>query len=157
MSIGQILQNLPSQSNAINIQFNNGGDGSTRVNLRGLGSPRTLVLLNGRRVVPGGTGANASVDLNVIPIEIIDRVEVLKDGASAVYGSDAIGGVVNIVTKQDFSGVEGAAYFGTSQYGAETFQASVTAGEVTDLASFLLSFQYFNRSEEHTSELQSLE
>lgn len=146
VSIGQILQNLPSQSNAINIQFNNGGDGSTRVNLRGLGSPRTLVLLNGRRVVPGGTGANASVDLNVIPIEIIDRVEVLKDGASAVYGSDAIGGVVNIVTKQDFSGVEGAAYFGTSQYGAETFQASVTAGEVTDRASFLLSFQYFNQS-----------
>ncbi|MEQ8984135.1 MAG: TonB-dependent receptor plug domain-containing protein, partial [Deltaproteobacteria bacterium] len=145
ITIGQILQNLPAQSNAINIQFNNGGDGSTRVNLRGLGAPRTLVLLNGRRVVPGGTGANASVDLNMVPIEIIERVEVLKDGASAVYGSDAIGGVVNIITKKDFSGVEAGTYFGAGQHGAEQFQASITAGETTDRSAFLMSFQYFRQ------------
>jgi iron complex outermembrane receptor protein len=111
-SIGQILQNLPSQSNAINVQFNNGGDGSTRVSLRGLGAGRTLVLVNGRRHVAGGTGADASVDLNAIPTAIIERVEVLKDGASAVYGSDAIGGVVNIITRTDFEGSEATVYTG---------------------------------------------
>jgi iron complex outermembrane receptor protein len=111
-SIGQILQNLPSQSNAINVQFNNGGDGATRVSLRGLGAGRTLVLVNGRRHVAGGTGADASVDLNAIPTAIIERVEVLKDGASAVYGSDAIGGVVNIITRSDFEGSEATVYTG---------------------------------------------
>lgn len=116
-TVGDIIQNLPSQSNAINAQVNNGGDGSTRVNLRGLGSARTLTLLNGRRVVPGGLGADASVDLNAIPLAVIERVEVLKDGASAVYGSDAIGGVVNIITREDFTGTETALYTGSSQRG----------------------------------------
>jgi len=92
-TVGDILQQLPSQSNALNAQINNGGDGSTRVDIRGLGSGRTLTLLNGRRVVPSGTGADASVDINTIPLAVIERVEVLKDGASAIYGSDAIGGV----------------------------------------------------------------
>ena len=101
-SIGDILQHLPSQSGATNTQANNGGDGSTRVSLRGLGSSRTLVLVNGRRYVPGGGGANSSVDLNSIPAAVIECVEVLKDGASAVYGSDAIGGVINIITKSDY-------------------------------------------------------
>jgi len=116
-SIGDILQNIPSQGNAINVQFNNGGDGSTRVDLRSLGASRTLVLVNGRRMVPGGTGADASVDLNTIPMAMIERVEVLKDGASAVYGSDAIGGVVNVITRRDFDGAEASAYAGTSQRG----------------------------------------
>ena len=107
-SIGEILQSLPEQSNAINTQVNNGGDGATRVNLRGLGTERTLVLLNGRRHVAGGTGADASVDLNAIPTAAIQRIEILKDGGSAVYGSDAIAGVVNIITRSDFSGTEAA-------------------------------------------------
>src|SRR5580765_122096 len=84
-TVGDILQQLPSQTNGINAQVNNGGDGSTRVDLRGLGAQRTLVLLNGRRVVAGGTGADSSPDLNAIPLAVIERVEVLKDGASAVY------------------------------------------------------------------------
>ena len=105
-SIGDVLQTLVVQSNAINTQANNGGDGSTRVNLRGLGTQRTLVLVNGRRFVPGGTGADASVDLNAIPAAVIERVEVLKDGASAVYGSDAVGGVVNIITRTGMEGIE---------------------------------------------------
>jgi iron complex outermembrane recepter protein len=116
-TIGDIIQNLPAQSNAINAQVNNGGDGSTRVDIRGLGAARTLVLLNGRRIVPGGTGADASVDLNAIPLAVIERVEVLKDGASAVYGSDAIGGVVNIITREDFNGTEVALYTGSAQRG----------------------------------------
>src|SRR6516162_7531672 len=67
VSIGDFLQSLPEQGNAVNTSVNNGGDGSTRVSLRGLGTGRTLVLLNGRRFVPGGVGANFSVDLNSIP------------------------------------------------------------------------------------------
>jgi outer membrane receptor protein involved in Fe transport len=146
-SVGQILQNLPSQSNAINVQFNNGGDGSTRINLRGLGEERTLVLLNGRRHVAGGTGANSSVDLNAIPLAIIERIEVLKDGASAVYGSDAIGGVVNVITKKDFSGVEGTTYVGSGQVGGLIYDLSVTAGHSTDKGNILFSFSLFDQDD----------
>src|SRR5262249_38150858 len=67
-NVGDILQKIPSQGNAINSQNNNGGDGSTRIDLRSLGPQRTLVLMNGRRLVPSGLGANASVDLGTIPL-----------------------------------------------------------------------------------------
>jgi outer membrane receptor protein involved in Fe transport len=128
-TIGDIIQQLPSQSNGINAQVNNGGDGSTRVDIRGLGSARTLTLLNGRRVVPSGNGANSSVDLNMIPLAMIDRVEVLKDGASAVYGSDAIGGVVNIITRADFQGTEASLYTGTTGRGdGVVYDASFVTG-----------------------------
>ncbi len=92
----------------------NGGDGSTRVNLRGLGTARTLVLLDGRRVVPSGLGADRSVDLGTIPLAMIERVEVLEDGASAIYGSDAIAGVVNVITRTDIHGIEANVYTSTS-------------------------------------------
>jgi iron complex outermembrane recepter protein len=132
-TVGDIIQALPAQSNAINAQVNNGGDGSTRVDIRGLGARRTLTLLNGRRVVPGGTGADASVDLNAIPLAVIERVEVLKDGASAVYGSDAIGGVVNIITRSDFDGTEAALYSGISQRGdGLNYDASFVTGHNSD-------------------------
>jgi len=131
--IGDILQPLPEQGNAINAQFNNGGDGSTRISLRGLGIDRTLVLLNGRRFVPGGTGADSTVDLNTIPLAVIDRVEVLKDGASAVYGSGAIGGVVNLITRTNFTGTEASLYTGQSQRGdGFTYDASFITGHSTD-------------------------
>jgi outer membrane receptor protein involved in Fe transport len=128
-TVGDIIQQLPAQSNAINAQVNNGGNGATRVNIRGLGTARTLTLVNGRRVVPGGTGADASVDLNSIPLAVIERVEVLKDGASAIYGSDAIGGVVNIITRTDFEGTEVALYTGGTQHGdGFTYDASFVTG-----------------------------
>lgn len=129
-NIGSVLQRLPAQGNAINAQNNNGGDGSTRIDLRSLGSNRSLVLLNGRRVVPSGLGADASVDLGTIPIAMIERVEVLKDGASAVYGSDAISGVVNIITRSDFQGSEATVYTGTSQRGdGTTYDLSFVTGQ----------------------------
>ncbi|MFT6920898.1 MAG: iron complex outermembrane receptor protein, partial [Cognaticolwellia sp.] len=83
-SIGDVLQSIPSAGSAINTNSNNGGNGSTTLNIRGVGSNRTLVLLNGRRLA---TTLGGSVDLNNIPSSIIERIEVLKDGASAVYGS----------------------------------------------------------------------
>ncbi|HTL36789.1 MAG TPA: TonB-dependent receptor plug domain-containing protein, partial [Kofleriaceae bacterium] len=129
-NVGEILQKLPSQGNAINAQVNNGGDGSTRIDLRSLGSNRTLVLINGRRVVPGGLGADSSVDIASIPLAMIERVEVLKDGASAIYGSDAISGVVNVITRSDFDATEASAYAGTSQHGDGTdYDLSVVTGQ----------------------------
>ncbi len=83
-----------------------GGTGANTLGLRGLGPARTLILLNGRRLAPGGTrGSVVSADLNVLPTAIIDRIEVLKAGASSVYGSDAVAGVVNILTDQSLSGL----------------------------------------------------
>ncbi|MGX1587026.1 TonB-dependent receptor plug domain-containing protein [Brevundimonas diminuta] len=83
-----------------------GGPGANTIGLRGLGPSRTLVLLNGRRVSPAGSrGSVGSADLNVLPTAMIDRVEVLRDGASSVYGSDAVAGVVNIQTRKNFEGL----------------------------------------------------
>jgi outer membrane receptor protein involved in Fe transport len=148
VSIGEVLQNLPSQANAINVQFNNGGDGSTRISLRSLGAGRTLVLLNGRRHVTGGTGANASVDLNAIPMAIIKRVEVLKDGASAVYGSDAIAGVVNLITRDDFEGSEGSIYTGTTTRGGGTvYDLSVITGINSKKGNVIFAAGYYEQKE----------
>lgn len=114
-SIGTVLQALPlttgsppntnlNVSGAAERYFGPGaGDGSVRVELHGLAS---VVLLNGRRLPNTGLGADASVDLNTLPLSFIDRVEVLASGASAIYGADAVGGVVNIVTRQDNHGLE---------------------------------------------------
>ena len=112
-SIGEILQRLPLQNGAtmntnVNVAGDGSirGDGSTRINLRGLGPERTLVLLNGRRFVFGGLGGDASVDLNTIPSSMIERIEISPSGASAIYGADAVAGVVNIITRRDYSGLD---------------------------------------------------
>ena len=104
-TLERFLVNLPSVSGAdFGSGINNGTAGWATVSLRGLGPNRTLVLLNGNRM--SSAGANGFVDLNLIPSSVIERVEVLRDGASTTYGSDAIAGVVNLITKTDFDGVE---------------------------------------------------
>src|SRR5215472_12258752 len=148
VSIGDFLQTLPEQGNAINTSVNNGntGDGSTRVSLRGLGTERTLVLLNGRRFVPGGAGANASVDLSSIPANALERIEVLKDGASAVYGSDAIGGVINLITRKRMNGAEVNGYAGTSTHGdGSTYDLNALAGTSGEKGNLLFSAGYYNQ------------
>jgi len=104
--------------------------GFNSANLRGLGTSSTLVLLNGRRMANfASPGDDVGVDLNNIPAAAIERVEVLLDGASAIYGTDAIGGVVNFITKRDYRGVQLDAYAGkTSEGGAGKRQASIAAG-----------------------------
>src|SRR5438477_4957425 len=98
------------------------GSGSTTggvssVSLRGLGSQRTLVLIDGKRVSAGGTLTDSTtVDVNHIPVAAIERVEVLKDGASAIYGSDAIGGVINFILRKDYKGGEATAYANLTQH-----------------------------------------
>jgi len=110
-----------------------GGGSIATVSLRGLGSARTLVLLNGRRVAVYGGGsagsAGSSVDVNSIPLAAIERVEVLKDGASAIYGSDAIAGVVNFILRKEFTGVEASANYGqTSDRLGNDRKATLFAG-----------------------------
>jgi iron complex outermembrane receptor protein len=99
-----------------NSSFATQGAGAATVNLRNLGEDRTLVLVNGRRFVSGQPGSQA-VDLNVIPTQFIDRIDVLTGGASAVYGSDAVAGVVNIIYKTKFDGLQADGQIGISQYG----------------------------------------
>src|SRR5215813_6752189 len=148
VSIGDFLQTLPEQGNAVNTSVNNGnaGDGSTRVSLRSLGAARTLVLLNGRRFVAGGAGANTSVDLSSIPTSALERIEVLKDGASAVYGSDAIGGVINLITRKRMNGVEVNGYAVTSTHGdGSTYDLNALAGTSGEKGNLLFTAGYYNQ------------
>ena len=111
-----------------NSAFLTSGTGVATVDLRDLGSDRTLVLIDGRRVVASLPGS-ATVDLNVIPTQFIERIDILTGGASALYGSDAIAGVVNFVYKTNFEGVEANAQYGLTERGDDIrYQANVTAG-----------------------------
>ncbi|MCS4278691.1 TonB-dependent receptor [Stenotrophomonas rhizophila] len=136
-SVADVLQRISANGAGLNTNFNNGGDGSSTISLRNLGSERTLVLVNGRRWVSNTSG---SVDLNTIPASIIERVEVLKDGASSVYGSDAIAGVVNLITRGDYEGAEVNAYVG--QYGQGDGQRTsfdATVGTSSDRGNLVIS------------------
>jgi iron complex outermembrane receptor protein len=139
-SVGDILQDLTTSGAALNTTFNNGGNGETNVNLRNLGANRTLVLVNGRRWVSNLFGI---VDLNTIPVSVIERVEVLKDGASAIYGSDAIAGVINITTRDSYDGAEASAYLGENEEGdGRTELYDFTIGSSTDRASVIMNAAY---------------
>lgn len=145
-SIGDLLQELPAAGAALNTNFNNGGDGSTRIDLRNLGSNRVLVLVNGRRWV-NITGGSGSVDLNTIPISIIERIEVLKDGASAVYGSDAIAGVINIITRKDFDGAQANAQIGEFDEGdGRTEYYDFSVGSAGSRSSAFFNASYYNQA-----------
>jgi iron complex outermembrane receptor protein len=112
---------------------NNGGVGLSTISVRGLGAPRTLVLIDGERLVPVFVGSTSTPDINSVPIPMIERVEVLRDGASSVYGADAIGGVVNIITKKDFSGLQFDVSGNASQHGgADGYSMSATMGSDFD-------------------------
>lgn len=143
-----LLQRLPSTAGFGGNQnaafWVGAGWGTAQVNLRGLGVGRTLVLLNGRRVVAGGSGANNSVDLNMIPTSILSRVEVLKEGASAVYGADAVAGVVNFITKDRFKGLETYFQYGqtTEHSDGEDYVAGITFGNYNEQASFFVDINY---------------
>ncbi|QCB56170.1 TonB-dependent receptor [Sphingopyxis sp. PAMC25046] len=122
----QLLNALPQAVAGAGAQSNS-GNGSATVNLRNLGAVRTLVLQNGRRIV--GASQDGVVDLNMIPPSLVQRVEVVTGGASAVYGSDAMAGVVNFVTKDDFEGFEIGGSYGLSDEGdAERYNVDLTVG-----------------------------
>ncbi|MBY0583506.1 MAG: TonB-dependent receptor [Sphingomonas sp.] len=130
-SVADVLQRLPGSAGGLNTKVNNSGNignppdgggvgaGAAEIDLRYLGARRTLVLVDGLRYVNGssGSGIPASVDLNSIPTEMIDRIEVLQSAASPIYGSDAVAGVVNIITKTAQKGLHASAQFGTFRQG----------------------------------------
>ena len=105
-----------------------GTNGLSGANLRGQGSAATLVLLNGRRIAAHGLSGSA-VDVNQIPFSVIDRIEVLKDGASAIYGTDAVGGVINFITRKDYQGIGLQGFTDTTEHGGgNIYRVSATAG-----------------------------
>ena len=130
-------------------------NGFAGASLRGLGSTRTLVLLDGRRVA-NFAGAGAGVDVNSIPLWAVERVEILRDGASASYGTDAIAGVINFILRRDFRGAEIYGYYGDSeQGGGETTRGSV-AGGYGDLATQRFNvFGWFDYIDQKTSPVVS--
>jgi iron complex outermembrane receptor protein len=140
------LQQIPALTNSLN---NNEGFPSTSIagldllNLRNLGVDRTLVLVNGRRHVPGLAGSGA-VDVNTIPTDLVERVDVLTGGASAIYGADGVSGVVNFIMRDDFEGVRVRAQAGMpEEEGSDSYFASITMGHnINDRGNLAGSFEY---------------
>ncbi len=146
-TVGELIMQLPSINGAAtNPAVNNGGGfGESYIELRGLDAKRTVILIDGRRVgLVGDPGSGTSaVDVNQIPLAIIDHVEVLKEGAGAIYGSDAIAGVVNFITRKDVQGLEINADYGrTTADDGGHHQVNITMGEQSDKFSFMLSGRY---------------
>ena len=138
-TIEDFIQNIPAMNGgSVGSTVNNGNPGFATAALRGLGSGRTLILINGRRY--------NSNDLNFIPTSFIERVDVVRDGASTIYGSDAIAGVINFITKKNFEGVEvNAQYDITGKGDGETSKFSITTGASNDKGNVVLSLDYTNR------------
>lgn len=153
VEIDRLLDALPQTVSSNGPTTNNPGNGTASVNLRNLGTVRTLVLVNGRRFV--GESTTGVVDLNNIPPALIERVEVVTGGASAVYGSDAMAGVVNFIMKRDFEGVQVSSQYGITQEGdSDRVNVDLTLG--TNFAdgrgNITLHGNYFNRSRTLASE-----
>ena len=126
-AVEEVIRGLPAAVPAIGPGTNNGTNGTASIDLRGLGSNRTLVLMNGRRLVPATLGA--SVDTNTIPIALLERIDLVTGGASAVYGADAVSGVANFILKRNFQGVEFSSNFGSSeQNDAKRYRSDFTLG-----------------------------
>ncbi|NMD51744.1 TonB-dependent receptor [Shewanella sp. DNRA4] len=127
--------------------FGSGQSSQSTVSMRGLGSQRTLVLIDGRRMGSSVAFGGGTQNLNVVPMAAIERIEVLRDGASAVYGSDAVAGVINIITKKEFEGVEFDADLGATQHGgAEKSNARFTFGVNGEKTNMVASVEYYNRA-----------
>ena len=158
-SLGDLLARLPVSGSALSTRFNSSGNfgfpadgggvaaGASQVDLRHLGAKRVLVLVDGLRWVNGssGSGVSGATDLNTIPASVVERVEVLRDGASAIYGSDAIAGVVNVITRS----AEGAAadvHVGTHENGGETTDVALVLGRAWGATRASAHFAYTDQA-----------
>ncbi|RZA23562.1 MAG: TonB-dependent receptor, partial [Proteobacteria bacterium] len=145
-TITDVVKSLPSAvGNSVTTSTTNGGGaGAGNIALRGLDSTSTLVLINGRRLPVDANGD--SPDLNSIPVGAIERIEVLQDGASAIYGSDAIAGVINIITRKNFEGLDASVYFGRSHKGdMDTKNYDLAYGVTGDKGSMTLGLNYYTQ------------
>lgn len=164
--LGDVIRQLPVVTGSpLSSRTNNGGDGSTSVDLRGIGRVRTLVLINGRRDISGN-------DFSTIPLSIVDKIEILPQGASAIYGADAVAGVVNIITRRDFTGVELTGYtsthpgLGTNLAAAEVgdpalegtdgenYRASIVLGGGSKKGRFTAGIEYNRQNEVYQGNLR---
>jgi iron complex outermembrane receptor protein len=155
LNTAQVLQTSPLAAgstqitSAISSNFVvNGGEGVETISLRGLGANRTLVLLNGRRAGPAGVrGGVSAFDLNVLPIDAIQQIDILKTGASSIYGSDAIAGVVNIITKKDLRGVQLQSFASvpTTQGGDEKSVSALAGFGIGDRGHVMVGVDYYKR------------
>jgi iron complex outermembrane recepter protein len=151
-TIAEVLRNVPANTgNSYSESFSNSfAPGASSISLRGLGQKSTLVLINGRRTAGYGFAQNLQdtfVDLNSIPSSAVERIEVLKDGASAIYGSDAIAGVVNVILRKNYQGIEAAAGIGNAA-GKNDYRVALTGGFGDlgrDKFSILGVFDYYQR------------
>ena len=149
-----LLTNLPQEAGGtLNQNIGNGGDGTVQVNLRGLLPKETLVLIDGKRVAPGSLvtgGANGGVDINLIPFPMIDHIDILKDGASAIYGADAISGVFNIILIHKFRGLEIGGSWGNTNLGASNdareAEAWLKAGTGDDKTDIVVIADFYDRT-----------
>jgi len=160
-SIGDIIQQLSVSGSALNTKFNSAGNfgfapdgsgvgsGSTTISLRNLNAKRTLILVDGLRWIneSSASGVSAAVDLNTIPAGIIDRIEILTDGASSLYGSDAMAGVVNIITKKSADGAGINVYYGDYSVGdGKTFNGDFSLGAKTERYSFFVDISHYKQN-----------
>ena len=156
-SIGDVLQQITASGSSLNTKFNSSGNfgfppdgggvgaGSTTVDLRHLGAKRVLVLVDGLRWVSesSASGVSTATDLNTIPLSIVDHIEVLEDGASSLYGSDAIAGVVNIITKKDLDGAQATVSYGAYDgKDGDTTNYDLSWGGKTEKLRFMLAASY---------------
>src|SRR5438876_890232 len=148
------LQNfLPQEAGGtVNLNIGNGGDGSVQLNLRGLLPKETLILIDGKRVASGSLGVagfSGGVDINLIPFPMIDHIDILKDGASAVYGADAVAGVVNFFLIHKFRGLEIGGSYGNSNLGASNemaeWEAWLKAGTGDDKTDIVVIADFWQR------------
>src|SRR5436190_1206372 len=160
-----LLNKLPIEAGGtVNQNIANGGDGAVTPNLRGLLPKETLVLVDGKRVAQNANGLG--VDINLIPFPMIDRIEILKDGASAIYGADAIAGVFNIILKHKFRGLEIGGTIGNTNLGAsndareaEAWMIAGTGDDKTDILIIADAYDraaIFSRDRDISSNVQAL-
>ncbi|QBB72175.1 TonB-dependent receptor [Pseudolysobacter antarcticus] len=159
-SIGDVIQRLSVSGSSLNTKFNSAGNfgfppdgggvgsGSTTISLRNLGAKRALVLVDGLRWVPesSASGVSAAVDLNTIPASIVERIEILTDGASSLYGSDAIAGVINIITKKKQDGIGLHIYGANGSVGdGKTYSGNISLGASGEKFDFFMDISHFKQ------------
>jgi len=155
-TVAEVLQSTPFNSFGSFRETSGYANGQAVVNevsLRGLGSQRTLVLVDGRRIASTGGSGGAVQNLNQIPTSIVDRIEILRDGASAIYGSDAIAGVINIITRRDFDGMEVSVTAGRPNVGAEYTRANITGGVSNSRGNIYFTLQHYDRRPQYYNQL----